>query len=322
VVFLLSMRDTSEIGCYGESHDEKVHQHVRRGCGCGRGLLHRHGVGSVPVQAQAQHRVQPAHEFWLVIRPGESFAEAVRVAALTPGGGRVATAISEMLKQVEAGQVVYVPQGTRRGITSVPATVAELRTALSAARSLDARHVEAQRAVAALPIAPDTLPPIRGNGCNPVKQGGVTVDTTWCDLPLELEAEACDPEGCEGVDRLNASVQTNPGADGSSSPYTVSNTVTTGYPPVFTDVHINWNTLCYSNGQECGHGTTGNVTLPDSDRMSPTSDVPVWGDKISHSYYLWALLIPNGQNYADDALTGTATCESESQGNQCFYPTG
>lgn len=273
--------------------------------------------GSVPVQAQAQHRVGLAHEFWLVTRPGESFAEAARVAALAPGGSRVATVIGEMLKQVEAGQVVYVPQGTRRGVTSAPATVPELETALSAARSLNA-----QRPVTGSPIAPGTLPPVRGNGCNPVKQGGVTVDTTWCDLPLELEGVACDSEGCEGVDRLNATVQTNPGAIGSSSPYQVSNTVTTGYPSVFTDVYINWNTLCYSNGQECGHGTTGNLTLPRSATMFPTSNDPMWGDRISHSYYLWALFLPNGQQYADDALTGTATCEAESQGNQCFYPTG
>ena len=57
--------------------------------------------------------------------------------------------------------------------------------------------------------------------------------------------------------------------------------------------------------------------------MNPDSPgVSLWGDKISHTYYMCALFIPNGQNYADSGLTGTATCEAQSQGNQCFYPTG
>jgi hypothetical protein len=276
-------------------------------------------AGSASVSAQAQRRAQPAHEFWLVITPGESFSEAARNAALTSGGGQVTATIEEMLKKVEAGQAVYVPQGTRDSVTSVRATIAQLKSALSASGSLYSRRVQVRHAAAMSHIMLD--PPISGNGCGTINKGGVKVDPTWCNLKLAIDGDDCDPV-CEDVDNLRANVTTNPGALVSSSPYTVTNVVSTGYSSVFTDVHINWNTLCYSNGQECGHGTTGNINPNSSDVMNPTSDSGMWTYRISHSYYLWALFIPNGGSYSSAALTGTATCEAESQGNQCFYPTG
>src|ERR1700737_3065129 len=85
--------------------------------------------------ASPQRGVRPGHAFSILTGPGESFTAAVRQAALAPGGGGVAADVALMLKRAEAGHAVDVPHGTR----NVPATVAELRSALSAARSVKAQ---------------------------------------------------------------------------------------------------------------------------------------------------------------------------------------
>lgn len=278
-------------------------------------------TASSSVSAQTRRVPRSAPSFSVVITSGESFADAVRRAARAPGGGQVALTIEAMLRRVEAGQVAHVPEGTRRGVISVRATVAELRAALSAARSLGARSVSRAAAGIAARAVPLSVPPVAGTGCFSVSYNGKSWFSTWCDLQLYLDDTVCGEFGCEQVDRLTATMKTNPGALTSAVSFTASNMVTPGFSSVYTDVHINWNTLCYSSKVECGHGSTGNFNPSGSGRMSPTSDVALYGDEITHSFYLWALFIPNGQEYASDASTGTATCKPASSGsNQCLYP--
>lgn len=278
-------------------------------------------AASAAVSAQTQRGTRSAHGFWVVVTPGESFSDAAGRAVRTAGGGQAAVTIEAMLRRAEAGQGVYVPQGTRRGVIRVRATVGELRTALSATRSLGARSVSQMAAGAASQVVPLSLPPVRGTACNSVTYNGQTWFTTWCDLKLELAGDYCDPAGCEQVDTLTATITTDPGAFTSRAAYTTLNVVSSGFSSTFTDVHINWNTLCYSSKIECGHGSTGTISPSGKGTMFPTSDVDLHGDMITHTFYLWALFIPNGQNYADDAATGTGTCKPASSGsNQCLYP--
>src|SRR5215472_14624623 len=82
----------------------------------------------------------PAHSagrdvrgFWYVTVPGESFAGAARH-AVGASGSQVAATVREMIRRVEAGKSVLVPEGTRDGVHLVRATVPELRAALAAAR--------------------------------------------------------------------------------------------------------------------------------------------------------------------------------------------
>jgi hypothetical protein len=276
-------------------------------------------VSAVPASAspQPQHSARSPHGFWFVITPGESFADAVQQTARVSGGQVMAT-IGEMLKQARSGQAIYIPQGTRRTVISVRATVPELRALLSEVRSLDIRPAAVTGTHVSSRTAPDYS--VRGAGCNPVIRNHFTVDATWCDLPLELDGGTCDPE-CHTVDRLKARVTTNPGATVSTAPYTLTNVVSTGYPTVFAAASINWTTLCYRGKDPCDSGGTGNISLNSSGTMRPTSNVGLWGDTITHQYVLKALFIPNGLKYSDGALTGSALCESKSEGNQCFYPT-
>ena len=205
-----------------------------------------------------------------------------------------------------------IPVRTRHGVINMRATVPQLEAALSASRSLNARPSGS---------APTGIATGAGSECYPVSYQGSTWYAGWCDLEVYLDATSCDPMGCEDADRLTASINTNPGAFSSYSPYKILNVVAPGYSSVFTDVHINWNTLCYASLRECGHGTTGNVPPSSSGKMYPTSDVDLHGDEITHLYYLWALFIPNGSNYSSHAQTGTATCKPASSGsNQCLYP--
>src|SRR6266568_3999034 len=67
-----------------------------------------------------------ARGFWYVIVPGESFAGAVRHTA-DASGGQVAATVRAMIRRVEAGKSVRVPEGTRGGVHLVSATVPELR---------------------------------------------------------------------------------------------------------------------------------------------------------------------------------------------------
>jgi hypothetical protein len=273
---------------------------------------------TVPASAQTEHSARSAHELWLVVTPGESFTNAVLRAARAPGGGRAAVTIEAMLKQAMAGQAVYVPQGTRHDVISVRATIPELRSTLSAVRSLGVHHAGVLRSDARSHVVPSY--DVRGYGCNPVIRNHDTVDATWCDLELQLAGDVCDPE-CQRVDTLTATVTTNPGAVKSAASYTLKNVVTTGFSTVFAAANITWTTLCYRGKDACGSRSTGNVGLNSSGKMGPTSDIPLWGDTITHSYVLTALFIPNGQKYTDGADTGSATCETKSEGNQCFYPT-
>src|SRR5215467_4062872 len=74
--------------------------------------------------APAHSGTRGARGFWYVIVPGESFTSAVRHAA-GASGGQVAATVRAMIRRVEAGKSVRVPEGTRRGVRLVPATVPE-----------------------------------------------------------------------------------------------------------------------------------------------------------------------------------------------------
>jgi hypothetical protein len=160
----------------------------------------------------------------------------------------------------------------------------------------------------------------RGTACYSTTYEGETWFTAWCDLDLELDGVDCDPT-CETVDRLEADLKTNPGALSSRTSYGIANVVTTGFSSVFTDIYLTWNTLCYRTQNECGNGKTGNLAPPHSGSMTPTSYVPLYGDTISHAYFMYALFIPNGSEYSDHAATGKATCMPSGSGsNACLYP--
>ncbi|HEV2450979.1 MAG TPA: hypothetical protein VGS62_03535 [Streptosporangiaceae bacterium] len=277
-------------------------------------------VASVSVSAQVQRGTRPARGFWYVMTPGESFAAATQRAAMSTGGSQVAATINTMLERAVAGRAVYVPQGTRHSVIMVRATVPELRRVLSAAQSVSGYRGSAVRLAGAVSSLVPFSFEVRGTACNPVTWQGQTWFTTWCDLPLEVDGGLCDPT-CHTVDKLRAKITTNPGSITSRASYTLTNTVTTGYPSVFTDDEINWNTLCYRSLQECGHGSTGTIQPGNGTMTMDNPGIDLHGDKITHLYYLWTLFIPNGNRYSDNAGTGTATCADAGSGsNQCYYP--
>jgi hypothetical protein len=86
--------------------------------------------------AHAQWSVDSSRGFWVVMTSGESFTDAVRQSARTSGGGQVMATLEKMIRRVEAGHAVYVPQSSPDGVVNLAATVSQLQAALSAARSV------------------------------------------------------------------------------------------------------------------------------------------------------------------------------------------
>lgn len=271
--------------------------------------------------AGVRRGVHSERGFWMVVTPGESFVTAAGQAALARGGSQVAPTIHEMLNRTETGRAVDVPKGTRRRVTNVRATVAELKAALAGVRSLRARRSDPAAARSASRAISPTWE-VRGYACNTVDYDNQTWFATWCNLPLELDGVHCDP-GCEVVDDLHWQGSTDPATGTSRVGYAITNTVEPGYSSVFTDIMINWNVRCYRNQLECGHADTGPYNPPKDGLLFPKVDsgIDLHNDKVAHLYFLVALFIPNGQNYSDDAITGTAWCEPASSGsNRCLYP--
>lgn len=188
--------------------------------------------------APAQRAARSGHGFWLVVTPGESFTTAVRQATVAPGGGRVAPTLHVMLRSAEAGRAVEVPQGTRRGVMNVRASVSQLRAALSATRALSS-HLAHPRAAGLSSRAVPLAWRVRGYACNTIEYEGQTWFATWCNLPLELDGAFCDPS-CETVDRLEFSDSTDPATETSRVGYGIKNVVSAGYTSTFTDITVNY----------------------------------------------------------------------------------
>jgi hypothetical protein len=206
-----------------------------------------------------------------------------------------------MLKRLNAGHDVYVPEGTRNSVTSVKATPQELRAAVRAARLSRAGST------------PKTVPknfPFNGYGCD--------VDgpyySHWCGKYV-LDVDYCDPKGCELEDRITAKVTVDPGVKKSRVVYKSL------YSPDhrdFTDIHFEWWTLCYGHADVCGHHDTENFKGSSSGTFYPESDVHLYGDRLAHAFELWAYSTQTGEFVGDPGRTGTALCEERPE-TACVY---
>jgi hypothetical protein len=165
--------------------------------------------------------------------------------------------------------------GTGPSITSVAATSAELRAALSAA---------------AMPSTEpkDFLP--NGFGCNEASDHYAS----WCGKYI-LRGEYCDAEGCTIEDQITTKITVDPGAESSRVVYKSL------YVPDhfdFTQIHFEWWTLCFHSAEVCGTGNTPSFAGNSSGPFFPTSSVILYGDRLAHAFDLWAFFEPTGQWYA------------------------
>jgi hypothetical protein len=160
------------------------------------------------VAAPARSAAPGASGFWAVTVPGESFTDSAVQAAGVPGS-HVAATISGMIRAVEAGKTVLVPEGTSQGVHLVPATVSGLQAAHAAVGLASSRPgTGAAGELSGLsrvvePRNPHTFK-ILGNGCHPVTWRGARSWASWCSIPFEIDGGFCDVNGCEGTRRVEA----------------------------------------------------------------------------------------------------------------------
>ncbi len=269
---------------------------------------------SAAVPAQSASR--EVHGFWYVITPGESFAGAVRHAT-GASGGQVTATVQDMIRRVEAGRTVMVPEGTRDGVHLVPATVPELRAALAAARSVGSGSGRSAARLARIPDPHDF--PIRGQGCNPVTWRGNRYWASWCKMPFELDGGVCDPS-CHNTDVLKARLLVDPGTTTSRASRSGSYTYQSGNPR-FSNIHFEWWTFCFNSEQECGTGNTPNFFGNSSGTFNMTSSKDLHNSRIRHAFVFWAYFVPNNQWTPDEAKTWKGICKpSDANSNQCLYP--
>jgi hypothetical protein len=265
----------------------------------------------------AHSATRGAHGFWYVAVPGESFAGAVRH-AVGASGGQVAATVRGMIRQVEAGKRVLVPEGTRDGVRLVPATVPELRAALATAGRADARARVGAAGRLSVTVDPHTFD-IRGQGCNPVTWRGSRYWASWCKIDFEIDGGLCDPT-CHNTDVLKTRLLVDPGTNTSR----VSRTSTYSYQagdPNFSMIHIEWWTLCFSSEQICGNANTPSFFGNSNDTFSVTSSRDLHNSRIRHAFTLWAFFVPTNQWQADDAKTWKGICKPKNaNSNQCLYP--
>ena len=257
----------------------------------------------------------PAHSapsapdgFWAVTTTGQSFADsASRVTG--PSASQVAPTINAMISRVEAGHTVLVPEGNGGDVRLASATVPELRAALAA--------IGPSRL---LQIPPPNDYPIRGKGCNPVTWNRQRWWASWCQMPFQIDGEFCDPEGCTVTDVLKTRLLVDPGAKVSR----VSRTSTYSYQAGqrhFTNIHIEWWTLCFKNGVECGTANTTDFDGNSSGTFNPTSSRTLRNSRIRHAFTLWAFFVPDSMWQPDNAKTWLGYCKPASaHSNQCLYP--
>jgi len=291
-----------------------------------RRLLRVSGVGAVLLVVSAlTSAAVPAHSapqgargFWVVTAPGESFIDAARHAVGAPGS-QVAATVRGMISRVKAGKSVLVPEGTRRDVRLVPATVPELRAALAAGPP--AGSGPGAGAAVRLTLIPDPHDyPIRGQGCHPVTWRGQRFWASWCKMPFALNGEFCDPNGCTITDKLRTRLLVDPGTKTSRVSRTSTYTYQAGHPR-FTNIHIEWWTLCFKSEQECGTGNTKAFFGNSSGTFNVTSSRDLHNSRIRHAFTLWAFFTPNGMWANDNAKTWKGICKPRSSGsNQCLYP--
>ena len=121
-----------------------------------------------------------------------------------------------MIRRVEAGKTVLVPEGSGQGVYLVPATVSGLRAARAAARSAGSRpSAGAAGELSRLSRAYDPRDPhtfdILGNGCHPVTWRSARYWASWCKMPFQIDGEFCDPNGCTITDVLKTRLLVDPG---------------------------------------------------------------------------------------------------------------
>jgi hypothetical protein len=241
----------------------------------------------------------PTLGFWVVAAPGQSFTAMVRDAAASPRHQPVIATIDAMLARTAQGYAVYVPEGTGQSITSVAATSAELRAALSAALP-----------AAAMPSTEpkDFLP--NGFGCNMTSKHYAS----WCGKYI-LRGEYCDPDGCTIEDQITTKITVDPGVQISRVVYKSL------YSPNhhhFIQIHFEWWTLCYHSAEICGTANTPSFAGTSHGRFLTTSSVDLYGDRLAHAFELWAFFEPTGKWVGNPGRTGTATC-AEKPDRACVY---
>jgi hypothetical protein len=274
--------------------------------------------------APARSAAPGASGFWAVTVPGESFTDSAVQAAGAPGS-HVAATIRGMIRAVEAGKTVLVPEGTGQGVHLVPASVSGLQAAhaavgLASSRPGTGGAGELSRLSRAVdPTDPHTFP-ILGNGCHPVTWRGTRYWASWCKMPFQIDGEFCDVNGCTITDVLKTRLLVDPGTRTSR----VSRTSTYRYQAGhrrFIEIHIEWWTLCFKNELECGTNNTAKFLGNSSSTFTVSSTRDLHNSRIRHGFTLWAFFTPIGMWRPSSAKTWKGICKPRSSGsNQCLYP--
>jgi hypothetical protein len=274
-------------------------------------------AGLMTAAAPARSVPRAPRGFWAVTATGQSFADSARQAARS-SASQVAATITGMIKRVEAGHTVLVPEGNGSDVRMVPATVAELRAALAAIGQAGSRPDTAP--AGKLPMIDPHEFRIRGKGCHPVTWNRSRWWASWCQMPFQIDGQYCDPEGCTTTDVLTTRLLVDPGAKVSR----VSRTSLYKYQAHqrhFTDIHIEWWTLCFRKEDVCGNRNTDPFEGNSSGTFNPTSSRVLRNSRIRHGFTLWAFFVPEGKWQPDDAKTWLGYCKPASaRSNQCLYP--
>lgn len=261
-------------------------------------------AAATPASAQANASGNARSRcFWLVMTPGESFTQAASQAART-SGGQVAPTLREMTLRLEAGNGVYIPEGTGSGITLIRASAADLAQAQAAVAQV---RTNGEYGSSASPALTPEEYPVRGAACDN--------NYAWCNLVLQVAADYCE-ETCTLEDEITARLKVNPGANEVS---TVS--FTSIYSPNngdFEDIHFDWYTMVFAGQGVCGSDSTETYSPNGSAEFFALCNTQSYNSRLSHAFTLWAYLIPTASYVPDHAKTGICIGRAAPDAN-CVY---
>lgn len=251
--------------------------------------------------------------FWLVMTPGESFAQAVAAAA-QGSPGNIASTLRGMQQRQKSGLEVKIPETVKGAVADVQASSSDLSTALAATgKAVAASSTHPATAAAALAVTPDSAPQaswaVRGEACND--------DRSWCELNYVIEGYYCD-ETCTLKDKITASATVDPSTSGQNR---VSwNTLYSPDNGDFSGYHFEWYVLKFASLTECGTGNSDSHSTSTSGAFTASCNQTLYSSRNTTAVEFWGYFTPNDGWINDEARDGTAVCQSESSDNNyCLY---
>ena len=280
---------------------------------------------SASAKPNVEHSDTASGKFYMAGVTGEPFTKMVASAASSKEGPRVVSVIAEMLRRVELGKRVTIPDESHGSMAKVPATASLLKSALAAARASSRRPGSARRGRTAVPATDPSSWPIYGVGCHAGTHGYFS----WCidkyGRRFGLLGEKCQGSTCTVTDLIDiTSFTVNPASNGT----TVVN-YNTLYSPDggnFFDVHWQWWVLCYSSFVICGNMNALSFSWsgPGSFNPHPEPARDLHGDYVTFAFILWGEYLPTSQwiGSPNDGPTPARTAKAQcaaAPDNNCYF---